>query len=103
MPDLYPLARKLLFAMDAEKAHHATLSMMSTAKNCGFLPFVTGSGYSPNPVESPIEVMGLKFPNRVGLAAGLDKAGTAVGAFGVVGFGHVEIGTVTPRPQPGND
>ncbi len=103
MPDLYPLARKLLFAMDAEKAHHATLSMMSTAKNCGFLPFVTGSSYSPNPVESPIEVMGLKFPNRVGLAAGLDKAGTAVGAFGVVGFGHVEIGTVTPRPQPGND
>jgi len=103
MPDLYPLARKFLFAMDAEKAHHVILSMMSTAKNCGFLLLVTGSGHSPNPVESTIEVMGLKFPNRVGLAAGLDKAGTAVGAFGVVGFGHVEIGTVTPRPQLGND
>jgi len=46
--------------------------------------------------------MGLKFPNRVGLAAGMDKGGTAVSAFGAIGFGHVEIGTVTPRPQPGN-
>ncbi len=103
MPDLYPLARKLLFAMDAETAHHVTLSMMKTANAMGLLPVMTGSSQAPNPVKSGIEVMGLQFPNRVGLAAGLDKAGIAVDAFGKIGFGHVEIGTVTPRPQAGND
>ncbi|MEX2581027.1 MAG: quinone-dependent dihydroorotate dehydrogenase [Verrucomicrobiales bacterium] len=98
MPDLYPIARPLLFAMDAETAHHATLFAMRAADSLGLLSIVAG------PVRSKrIELMGLEFPNRVGLAAGLDKAGTAVGAFGHLGFGHVEIGTVTPRPQPGNE
>jgi len=103
MPDLYPLARCLLFSMDAERAHHLTLAMMRAADSLGLLGALTGSGPTPDPVHSTVEVMGLKFPNRVGLAAGLDKAGTAVHAFGGIGFGHVEIGTVTPRPQPGND
>ena len=114
MPDLYPIARRLLFAMDAEAAHHVTLKMMRTADSMGMLPFLTGhcpkgSGHTPNPVghrpvkSADIEVMGLSFPNRVGLAAGMDKGGTAVSAFGSIGFGHVEIGTVTPRPQPGNE
>ncbi len=102
MPDLYPLARKLLFAMDAETAHHVTLSMMKAADAIGLLPALTGSSPTPTPVGSSIEVMGLQFPNRIGLAAGLDKAGIAVNAFGNLGFGHVEVGTVTPRPQPGN-
>lgn len=102
MPDLYPLARRLLFAMDAETAHHATLSMMRAADAMGLLGALTGSNAGPDPVGSPVEIMGLRFPNRVGLAAGLDKAGMAVHAFGELGFGHVEIGTVTPRPQPGN-
>lgn len=103
MPDLYPFARRLLFAMDAEKAHHATLAMMRAADSLGLLGCLTGAGGRPNPLKSSVEVMGLKFPNRVGLAAGLDKAGTAVHAFGEIGFGHVEIGTVTPRSQPGNE
>lgn len=103
MPDLYPIARRLLFAMDAEKAHHFTLQMMRKADEMGLLGHLTGSGGGPNRVDSkPVEVMGLPFPNRVGLAAGMDKGGAAVSAFGSIGFGHVEIGTVTPRPQPGN-
>lgn len=103
MPDFYKLARKFLFSLDAETAHHVTLDGMRLANRFGLLSGLTGSGRGPDPVESEIEVMGLKFPNRVGLAAGLDKAGTAVDAFGSLGFGHVEVGTVTPRPQPGND
>ena len=103
MPDLYPLARKLLFTLDAETAHHTTLSMMSAAKSCGVLSLVAGPPLQLRQESRTVEVMGLKFPNRVGLAAGLDKAGTVVGAFGDVGFGHIEIGTVTPRPQSGNN
>lgn len=104
MPDLYPLARRILFAMDAESAHHTTLSMMRFADSLGLLRALTGSGQAPDPADSSmIECMGLSFPNRVGLAAGLDKAGRAVHAFGELGFGHVEIGTITPRSQPGNE
>jgi dihydroorotate dehydrogenase len=113
MPDLYPLARRILFAMDAEKAHHLTLRAMRAADSFGLLGALCGvrkidsTGYEArlNPIESaasPVELMGLLFPNRVGLAAGLDKAGIAVSAFGHLGLGHVEIGTVTPRAQPGN-
>lgn len=102
MPDFYPLARRLLFSLDAETAHHLTLSGMRAADAIGLLGHLTGSKGGPDPLESPVEVMGLKFPNRVGLAAGLDKSGEAVHAFGELGFGHVEIGTVTPLAQPGN-
>ena len=87
MPDLYPFARRLLFAMDAESAHHLTLSMMRMADALGLLGALTGPGDGPAPSESaPIELMGLRFPNRVGLAAGLDKSGSAVHAFGELGF-----------------
>ncbi|MCB1087348.1 MAG: dihydroorotate dehydrogenase (quinone), partial [Verrucomicrobiae bacterium] len=103
MPDFYKFARKILFRLDAETAHHLTLSGMVWANRLGLLGVLTGSGRRSHPVGSEIEVMGLSFPNRVGLAAGLDKAGIAVDAFGSLGFGHVEVGTVTPRPQPGND
>ncbi|MCH1409983.1 MAG: quinone-dependent dihydroorotate dehydrogenase [Verrucomicrobiales bacterium] len=101
MPDLYPLARRILFSFDAETAHHLTLWGMKMAHSAGFLSGLTGGKKSID--SNPLEVMGLTFPNRVGLAAGLDKKGEAVSALGDLGFGHVEIGTVTPRPQPGNE
>lgn len=107
MPDLYPFARKALFAMDAEAAHQATIASVKVADSLGVLRAVTGPCCRPDPLADPeksgVTVMGLRFPNRVGLAAGLDKRGEAVNAFGALGFGHVEIGTVTPRPQPGNE
>jgi len=91
---LYSLARPFLFALDPETAHELTLS---TLHNLGsWLP-----GCSR--VEGqPVEVMGIRFPNAVGLAAGLDKNGEAIDGLAAFGFGFLEIGTVTPRPQPGN-
>lgn len=91
---LYSLARPLLFLLDAETAHDLTISSLATA----------GKMLPPKPpVESnPVEVMGLRFPNRIGLAAGLDKNGEAVDGLARMGFGFIEIGTVTPRAQPGN-
>jgi len=91
---LYSLARPLLFAFDAESAHNLAIAGLHAAG--GLLPSC-GAGPSEN-----IQVMGLSFPNRVGLAAGLDKNGEAILALATLGFGHIEIGTITPRPQPGN-
>ena len=91
---LYTFARPLLFALDAETAHELTIAGL--AKLGGLMP-ACGTG----PAEK-IEVMGLTFPNRVGLAAGLDKNGEAIDGLAALGFGHIEIGTITPRPQPGN-
>tara|TARA_R110002096_G_scaffold403766_3_gene601338 strand:- start:43790 stop:44827 length:1038 start_codon:yes stop_codon:yes gene_type:complete len=95
----YALAKLLLFRLDPEKAHHLTLDAMNAAQRLGLLSTLAGD--SPDQ-DSPRMVMGLKFPNAVGLAAGMDKSGIAVDAFGAIGFGHVEVGTVTPRAQPGN-
>ena len=94
---LYALARPWLFALDPERAHDLTLSSLDAAACSGALRLIAGA-----PVDDPVEVMGLKFRNRVGLAAGLDKNGAHVDAFGAMGFGFVEVGTVTPKPQPGN-
>ena len=94
---LYPVFRPLLFKLDAETAHHVTVKLMRAAHMFGML----GSPSTQNP-QSEIEVFGLKFPNRVGLAAGMDKSASAVDAWFGCGFGHVEVGTLTPRPQPGN-
>jgi dihydroorotate dehydrogenase len=91
----YPLIRPLLFALDAERAHELTLRLLTLGDSLGVARSAPVKG-------KPIEVMGLQFPNRVGLAAGLDKNGTAVDGLGRVGFGFLEVGTVTPRPQPGN-
>lgn len=93
----YPFARPLLFSIDPERAHELTLSALDAAACSGVLRLVSGV-----PVEDPVEVMGLRFRNRVGLAAGLDKNGAHIDAFGAMGFGFVEVGTVTPKPQPGN-
>jgi len=94
---LYPVAQKILMQMDPERAHDWTLGFLGkTGGN-----FLSGL-YSQKVPQDPIDVMGLRFNNRVGLAAGLDKDGEAIDAFARMGFGHVEVGTVTPRPQPGN-
>lgn len=96
--NLYPFLKPLLFRMDPEKAHHLTLSALRRAHSLGLTKLATPAGA----FEHPVKVMGLEFPNRVGLAAGLDKAGECVAAFGAMGFGFVEIGTITPKPQDGN-
>lgn len=94
---LYSIARKILFSMNPETAHSVIMSNLDWAVNLGLTKLVTR-----DPVEDPIEVMGLRFPNVIGLAAGMDKNGERVSAFGGLGFGHVEVGTITPKAQPGN-
>ncbi len=95
---MYPLARAGLFQLDAEKAHHLSLAALRIAEKTGLL----GIDSPTDDLAAAVEVMGLKFPNRVGLAAGLDKEGNTIDALGRLGFGCVEIGTITPRPQAGN-
>lgn len=94
----YPLLRPLLFTLNPELAHHFTLSAMRAAHQLGLSRLL----YADIPPCAPKEVMGLSFPNPVGLAAGLDKNGECIDALGALGFGFIEVGTVTPRPQPGN-
>ena len=95
---LYPICRAGLFCMDPETAHHLSMMALRSAEKCGVLGLVSPADAGVKPVE----VMGLKFPNRVGLAAGLDKEGDTIDALGRLGFGCVEIGTFTPRAQAGN-
>jgi dihydroorotate dehydrogenase len=97
---VYALIRPLLFALDPETSHHLTLKLLHGATR---LPGGTRilRAFS-NPPVLPVNVLGLHFPNPVGLAAGLDKEACCAGAFHALGFGFVELGTVTPRPQPGN-
>jgi len=94
---LYPLFRPLLFALDPESAHDIAFGGLDVAARCG----VARLALPPVP-DDPVEAMGLAFPNRVGLAAGLDKNAEHLAGLAAFGFGHVECGTVTPRPQPGN-
>ncbi len=94
---MYPLARPFLFALDAERAHGLTLSALELAWRTGTTPLIAA-----RPAPMPTAAFGLDFPNPVGLAAGLDKNGEHIDALFGLGFGFVEIGTVTPRPQAGN-
>jgi len=94
---MYPLARPFLFALDAERAHGLTLSALELAWRTGTTPLIAA-----RPAPMPTAAFGLDFPNPVGLAAGLDKNGEHIDALFSLGFGFVEIGTVTPRPQAGN-
>ena len=94
---MYALARSLLFALDAERAHGLTLAALRVGHRLGLL----GLFAAAQPAQ-PVELMGLTFPNRIGLAAGFDKNATCVDAMGALGFGFIEVGTVTPRAQPGN-
>lgn len=89
------LIRPLLFKLDAEQVHNLTLSALSAAGRFRLMPRTA-------PRTKPVSLMGLALPNPVGLAAGLDKNGVAIDAFAALGFGFIEIGTVTPRPQTGN-
>lgn len=93
---LYSLARPLLFALDPETAHNLTLPALRRAEAMGLL-----RGHA-RPAPDPRTVMGITFPNPVGLAAGLDKDGAYIDGLAALGFGSIEIGTVTPRGQPGN-
>lgn len=97
MPLIYPLIRRFFFSIDAEKAHLLGLKAIKLVHSLRLSSFIFGQ-----PVFAPKKVMGLNFPNAVGLAAGLDKNGDYIDALSAVGFGFIEIGTVTPRPQPGN-
>jgi dihydroorotate dehydrogenase len=94
---MYNLLKPLLFHLDAERAHHLTLDSLQIVHRLGL------SRLLPQPPAcSARSVMGLNFPNPVGLAAGLDKNGAYIDALAALGFGFIEVGTVTPRPQPGN-
>jgi dihydroorotate dehydrogenase len=93
---LYALARPALFSMDAERAHHLTLSLLKRASSLGLTSLLAA------PLPDPRTVMGLRFCNPVGLAAGLDKDGACIDGLAALGFGSLEVGTVTPRPQAGN-
>ncbi|MGZ5029611.1 MAG: dihydroorotate dehydrogenase (quinone), partial [Methylobacter sp.] len=95
--NLYPLLRPLLFSLDPETAHEVTLKLLNAAYGSGLSKLVY-----PEISHNPVKVMELDFKNPVGLAAGLDKNGDYINALAALGFGFVEIGTVTPRPQPGN-
>lgn len=92
---LYALARPALFALDAERAHELTIGMLARYPALA-APFGIGVAHDP------VQLLGLQFRNRIGLAAGLDKNGECIEAFDRMGFGFIEVGTVTPRPQPGN-
>jgi dihydroorotate dehydrogenase len=95
---MYDLIRPLLFALDAETAHRLTLYGLDVAQRSNFIHLI-----AKPPAELPTTAFGIRFPNPVGLAAGLDKNADHLDALGALGFGFVEVGTTTPRPQPGND
>ncbi|MDH6594863.1 dihydroorotate dehydrogenase [Variovorax sp. TBS-050B] len=94
---LYGLARPFLFGLDPEHAHELTLDGLARTQNTPL-----ACTYAAARVEDAVTLAGLRFPNRVGLAAGLDKNARCIDAFAAMGFGFVEVGTVTPRAQPGN-
>ena len=94
---IYTLARKVLFSLAPETAHGIAMTSMSKLNSAGIACLL-----AKQPEADPVKVMGLTFPNPVGLAAGLDKNGEYIDALAALGFGSIEIGTVTPRPQPGN-
>ena len=96
--NLYPLARTFLFNLDPEAAHELTLNQLAQTQNT-FLD----RAYRQPWIADPVQLAGLTFPNRVGMAAGLDKNAKCIDGLGAMGFGFVEVGTVTPLPQPGND
>ena len=95
---MYDYLRPLLFKMDAERAHRAALFALGVAQRSNFARWI-----ATPPVDFPVTVFGITFPNPVGLGAGLDKNGEHLDALDALGFGFIEVGTVTPKAQPGNE
>lgn len=95
--NIYPLLRPVLFSLDPETAHHLTLDLLNLTYKTGLSALSRARS-----TGKPVTAMGLEFKNQLGLAAGLDKNGDYIDALADLGFGFIEIGTVTPRPQPGN-
>ena len=95
---LYPAARSILFKLDAERAHHLSMAGLRATEKLGLL-----KALSTQSEAKPVEICGLTFPNPIGLAAGLDKEANTIDALGSLGFGHIEVGTLTPKPQDGNE
>ena len=93
----YALTRPFLFGLDPERAHELTLESIATLQNTPLQCL-----WQQPRVDSQVTVAGLRFPNRIGLAAGLDKNGRCIDGLGAMGFGFIEVGTVTPKGQPGN-
>ncbi len=93
----YALTKPFLFGLDPEQAHDLTLGTLARLQHTPLICAV-----SQTRVDDPVSLAGLRLPNRIGLAAGLDKNGRCIDAFGAMGFGFVEVGTVTPKAQPGN-
>jgi dihydroorotate dehydrogenase len=93
----YSLARPFLFGLDPETAHDLTLNTISKLQNTP-----AQCTWAQEHISDPIELAGIRFPNRIGLAAGLDKNGRCIDGLGAMGFGFIEVGTVTPLPQDGN-
>ena len=94
----YSIFRPILFALDPERAHHAAFAALDAQAALGLARVWAGQ----LPAPKPVNVMGLSFPNRVGLAAGLDKDAKHLRGLSQLGFGFIEVGTLTPKPQPGN-
>ena len=94
----YPAARAILFLLEAERAHHLSMAGLRHTENLGLLKSMT-----TEPESKTVTFAGLTFPNPVGLAAGLDKEANTIDALGRLGFGHLEVGTLTPKPQDGNE
>lgn len=94
---LYPIFKSIAFRMDPEKVHDHTLKLLQKTCRPGKPHFLAG-----RVPDKPVELMGLRFANPVGLAAGMDKNGSCIDGFASLGFGFLELGTVTPLPQPGN-
>lgn len=94
---MFSLIRRFLFCFDPERSHHLALVSMQWMQRLGLMSLV-----ARRPPADPVEVMGIRFPNRIGLAAGLDKNADYIDALAALGFGFVEVGTVTPVAQPGN-
>lgn len=95
---MYPLIQKALFSLDPEIAHDLTINMLKRTQRTPLT-----MAYRQTLPNKPVKLLGLEFKNPLGLAAGLDKNGECIEGFAAMGFGYIEVGTVTPRPQPGND
>ena len=99
---MYQLIRPLIFRLSPERAHSVTLALLRMSGATAPGRWFVRALFAPRPDDPPVHAFGLTFANPVGLAAGYDKDGLGWRGLAAMGFGHLELGTVTPRPQPGN-